>query len=116
MIDPLQDIEVVMTFLRTEDGGRKSPVRSGYRPQFHYHGDDCDAIHTYIGVEQVNPGDTVTAQLRFLRPQVHVGRIAVGMEFLIREGNRTVATGKVTKILGLEENAARMPLGQRDTS
>jgi hypothetical protein len=31
------------------------------------------------------------------------------MEFLIREGNRTVATGRVTKILHLEENAAGMP-------
>ena len=67
------------------------------------------AQHTYIGVEQVNPGDTVTAQLKFLRPQYHVGRIAVGMEFLIRENNRTVAKGRVTKILYLEENAAKMP-------
>ena len=100
-------IEAVMTFLSTEEGGRKMPVFSGYRPQFHYQGDDWDAIHTYINVEQVNPGDTVTAQLRFVRPQFHVVRIAVGMEFLIREGNRTVATGRVTKIFDLEENAAR---------
>jgi translation elongation factor EF-Tu-like GTPase len=88
--------------------GAKNPVFSGYRPQFYYQGDDWDAIHTYLGVEQVNPGDTVTAQLRFVRPQFHVGKIAVRMEFLIREGNRTVAKGKVTKTLDLEKTAARM--------
>jgi elongation factor Tu len=105
--DPLQDIEVLLTFLHTESGGRKEPVFSGYRPQFYYQGDDWDAIHTYIGIEQVNPGDTVMAQLRFLSPQNHVGRLCVGTEFQIREGNRTVATGHVTKILHLEENATR---------
>ncbi len=111
-MNDLQDIEAVMTFLRTEEGGRKSPVFSGYRPQFHYQHDEGDASHTYVGVEQVNPGDTVTAQLKFYRPQNHDGKIAVGMEFLIREGNRTVATGRVTKILHLEENAAKH-LGQQ---
>ncbi len=104
-MNDLQDIEVVMTFLRTEEGGKTRPAFSGYRPQFYYQGEDWDAQHTYIGVEQVNPGDTVTAQLKFLSPQFHVGKIAVGMEFQIREGNRTVATGRVTKILHLEENA-----------
>lgn len=108
MNDPLQDIEVVMTFLRTEDGGRRSPAFTGYRPQFYYQSEDWDAIHTYIGFERVNPGDTVTAQLRFLSPQNHVGRLCVGTEFHIREGKRTVATGHVTKILHLEENAARL--------
>ena len=106
MTDLSQDIEVEMTFLRTDEGGRKSPVFSGYRPQFHYQGVEGDAQHTYIGIEQVNPGDTVTAQLKFYCPQNHVGRITVGMEFEIREGSRTVAKGRVTKILNLEENAA----------
>ena len=53
-----------------------------------------------------------TAHLKFLSPQYHVGKIAVGMEFEIREGKRTVATGRVTKILHLEENAANR-LGQQ---
>ncbi len=105
-LDIPQDIEVVMTFLRTEEGGRTRPVFSGYRPQFHYQDQVGDAPHTYLGVGQVNPGDTVTTQLKFYYPQNHVGKIAVGMEFQIREGKKTVATGHVTKILHLEENAA----------
>jgi translation elongation factor EF-Tu-like GTPase len=101
------DIETTITFLRTEEGGRRRPVSSGYRPQFFYDGDDCDAVHFYQGVEQVNPGDAVTADLAFIRPEFRVGTIHVGMEFLIREGAQTVAVGKVTKILNLEANAIR---------
>ena len=54
-----------------------------------------------------NPDEVAArkAQLKFYRPQNHVGKSAVGMEFEIREGKRTVATGRVTKILYLEENA-----------
>lgn len=53
-------LEATITFLRTEQGGRKSPVLSGYRGQFDDGGEDWDAIQTYSGVERVNPGDTVT--------------------------------------------------------
>lgn len=102
------DIEVVMTFLRTEDGGKTRPVFSGYRPQFHYENQDWDAEHTYPDIEQVNPGDSVTARLTFTRPHLHLGRIRVGMEFLIREGNKTVAKGHITRILHLEDNANRI--------
>ena len=60
------DIEVQMTFLPTEAGGRKTPALSGYRPQFHYNGHDWDALHNYGEVTEVHPGETVTAYLTFL--------------------------------------------------
>ena len=44
------------------------------------------------------PGDTVKAHLRFLSPQEHHGKMAVGMSFLIRKGAKTVAYGVVTKV------------------
>ena len=94
-----------MTFLTTEEGGRRGPTFSGYRPQFYYDGHDWDAIHEYIEVEIVMPGDTVKAYLAFLSPHHHVGKLYVGQKFLIREGARTIATGHITKILDLEESA-----------
>ena len=61
------------------------------------------AVDQYDGrIERRRP------QPPFASPQYHVGKIAVGTEFPIREGKRTVARGRVTKILHLEENAARM--------
>ena len=101
-----RDIEVEMTFLRADEGGRSTPCYSGYRPQFYYDGRDSDAQHTYIDTEMVNPGQTVRAYLSFFRPDYHFGKVKENMEFLIREGSRTVAKGKVLKILDLEKSAA----------
>lgn len=100
-----KDIEAEIYFLTSEEGGRSKPAFSNYRPQFFYDNHDWDAPHIYPDVEQVNPGDTVRAYLGFLSPKEHLGKIFVGMEFLIREGNRTVGKGKVTKILELEKSA-----------
>jgi hypothetical protein len=49
-VNDLQDIEVAMTFVRTEDGGRKNPVFSGYRPQFYYDGKNwgCRALGQFL--------------------------------------------------------------------
>lgn len=91
-------IKAEIEYLTTEAGGRSKPAYSGYRPQFYYHGRDWDAEHVYPNTEQVSPGDTVVAHLRFLSPQEHHGMISTGTPFLIREGTRTVAYGVVTKI------------------
>ena len=90
--------EAQITFLRTEEGGRKSPVRSGYRPQFRYAGADWDAVQEYLGADWVNPGDVVTARLIFFRPEFHRGRIAPGMPFEIAEGSRVVGRGVITRV------------------
>jgi elongation factor Tu len=99
------DIEAEITFVPTEQGGRKTPVFSGYRPQFFYDGIDSDALQEYPDVECVAPGETARALLRFYCPDLHAGRISVGMEFQVREGKQIVAHGRVTKLLNLEESA-----------
>ena len=102
------DIEAEITFVPTELGGRKTPAFSGYRPQFYYDGTDWDAEQEYPDVESVLPGQTVRALLRFFRPEAHVGRVHVGLEFEVREGSRVVARGRVTKILHLEKSGHRV--------
>jgi translation elongation factor EF-Tu-like GTPase len=102
---PSRDVEVEITYLPTEHGGPSCPVVSGYRPQFYYGAHDWVAQHTYIDREQVQPGDTVRAYLTFLSPQEHLGRLDVGMPFLIREGQRTVGYGRVLRIVDLEQSA-----------
>jgi translation elongation factor EF-Tu-like GTPase len=102
------DIEAEITFVPTEQGGRKTPAFSGYRPQFFYDGYDWDADQEYPDVESVSPGQTVRALLRFLSLERQVGRVHPGLEFLVREGARVVARGRVTKILHLEESAQRV--------
>ena len=96
-------IEVELTFLPTEHGGRKTPARTGYRPQFYYAGEDWDAEHEYVGAGELKPGETAKALVTFFSPQYHAGRVFVGMPFLIREGNRVVGFGRVTQIMALGE-------------
>ena len=82
------DVEAEISFIPTEQGGRKTPVYSGYRPQFHFGEEVWDAEHEYPGVERVLPGETVKVLLRFARPEAHLHQVHEGMEFLIQEGAR----------------------------
>jgi elongation factor Tu len=93
--------EAEITLLPTEHGGRSAPVTSGYRPQFYYAGDDWDAEHTFSGVDAVRPGEIVRTRISFLNPEAHRGHVFEGMPFLLREGNRVVGYGRVTRLLAL---------------
>lgn len=107
----VRDIEATITLLPTSEGGRTGPAFTGYRPQFHYDDSEvCDAEHEYPDVDEVRPGDTTRAYLRFTSPLNHLGRIVVGMEFTLREGARVIGTGVVTKILDLARSAERARL------
>ena len=103
-----RDFEAEVTFLATEAGGRHEPAFSGYRPQFFYDGHDWDAIQLYPDVEQVNPGDTVRVYFAFLSPAAHIGKLVPGKMFLLREGQKIVGYGNVTRILDLEESARKV--------
>jgi elongation factor Tu len=87
-------IEATITFLSSSAGGRQLPVTSGYRPQFHYMGEEWDAEQTFPDQEVVRPGETVKARLRFYKPHL----VHVGMPFQVREGSKTVAHGVITNV------------------
>ena len=95
-------IRAEITFLRTTEGGRQGPARSGQRSKFYYDGYDWDVTLTFPNREWVYPGDTTTAVLTFLTPENHHGQLYVGKEFEIREATHVVARGRVTKLLALE--------------
>jgi translation elongation factor EF-Tu-like GTPase len=100
------DIEAEISFLPTEAGGRSGAVSSDYRGDFYFGGQYYVTVHEYPGVELVNPGQTVRALLRFLRPELLGNLLNVNDPFEIREGTRTVASGRVTRVLSLGNHAA----------
>jgi translation elongation factor EF-Tu-like GTPase len=102
-----RDIEAEVSFLSTAEGGRSGPATSGFRPQFYYEGHDWDAVHEYPDKEWVHPGETVRAFLAFLSPAEHVGRLSTGTKFLLREGQRIIGRGVVTRVLELEDSARK---------
>ena len=102
------DVEAMVTYLPTEQGGKTKPVTTGYRPQFYYDGEDFDAAHTYPDVERVSPGESARVFLTFLQPELHVGKLHPGKAFLIREGQKVFGYGTVTRIADLEVSAERL--------
>ena len=81
--------------LTKEEGGRHTPFFDGYRPQFYFRTTDITGeIKLPNGTEMVNPGDTVNINVELTSPIA----MEVGTEFSIREGGRTVGSGKVTNI------------------
>jgi len=83
--------------LTAEEGGRKSPFFSGYRPQFYFRTTDVTGtIKLLGGAEMCMPGDNVQMEVELLNTSIAMEE---GLRFAIREGGRTVGAGVVTKIL-----------------
>lgn len=81
--------------LSTREGGRSTPVTTGYRPQFYIRTADVVGDIDLGGAGLARPGDTVTMT-------VELGRdlpLEPGLGFAIREGGRTVGAGTVTALL-----------------
>jgi elongation factor Tu len=95
-IKPHTRFEAEVYVLSKEEGGRKTPFFSGYRPQFYFRTTDVTGgVKLLGGAEMCMPGDNVKLEVELLKP------IAMedGSRFAIREGGRTVGSGVVTKIL-----------------
>jgi elongation factor Tu len=95
-ITPHTTFEGQIYVLSKEEGGRHKPFFTNYRPQFYFRTTDVTGhIQLPEGTEMVMPGDNTPITVELIHP------IAMdeGLRFAIREGGRTVASGRVTKIL-----------------
>ncbi|WP_066405200.1 hypothetical protein [Flavisolibacter tropicus] len=93
------ELQADIYYLTEQEGGRKTPVASGYRGQFYYNGKDFDAMQQFVDKAWCHLGDTVQVLLQTASPEFHTGQLYVGKEFEIREGSKTVGKGTITKIL-----------------
>jgi elongation factor Tu len=95
-ITPHTHFEAQVYVLTKEEGGRHKPFFTNYRPQFYFRTTDVTGtIELPDGVEMCMPGDNTNMTVELIAP------IAMdeGLLFAIREGGRTVGSGRVTKIL-----------------
>jgi elongation factor Tu len=82
--------------LSKEEGGRHTPFFNNYRPQFYFRTTDVTGTITLKeGTEMVMPGDNTTISVELIAPIA----MEKGLRFAIREGGRTVASGRVTEII-----------------
>jgi hypothetical protein len=96
---PNPEIEAEIYYLTENEGGRKTSLKSGYRGQFNYDGKDWDAPQEFIDKEFCELGESVKVYLQTLSTDFHIGKFKINQEFEVREGNKTVGKGKITKIL-----------------
>ena len=82
--------------LTKDEGGRHTPFFNNYRPQFYFRTTDVTGVCDLPdGVEMCMPGDNVEMTIELIHPVA----MEEGLGFAIREGGRTVGSGKVAKIL-----------------
>ena len=83
--------------LSKSEGGRHTPFFSNYRPQFYFRTTDITGIITLSeGIEMIMPGDNAQINVELIAPIA----MEKTLRFAIREGGRTVASGRVTEIVG----------------
>jgi len=94
-ITPHTEFEGQVYILAKDEGGRHNPFYSNYRPQFYFRTTDVTGVITLPeGTEMVMPGDNTEISVTLIQPIA----MEEGLGFAIREGGRTVGSGKVTKI------------------
>ena len=95
-ITPHTEFEGQVYILKKEEGGRHNPFFSNYRPQFYFRTTDVTGVITLPeGTEMVMPGDNTEMTVTLIQPIA----MEEGLGFAIREGGRTVGSGRVTKII-----------------
>ena len=95
-VTPHTEFEGQVYILTKDEGGRHTPFFDGYRPQFYFRTTDVTGVaHLPEGTEMVMPGDNVELRGELIHPIA----MEEGLRFAIREGGRTVGSGRVTKII-----------------
>jgi elongation factor Tu len=95
-ITPHTKFKAEVYVLKKEEGGRHTPIFTGYRPQFYFRTTDVTGVAKLPeGTEMVMPGDNVQMEIELIQP------IAMdqGLRFAIREGGRTVGSGVVSEVI-----------------
>ena len=82
--------------LTKDEGGRRTPFFNNYRPQFYFRTTDVTGVcELPAGTEVCMPGDNVEMTIELIHPVA----MEQGLTFAIREGGRTVGSGRVVSII-----------------
>ena len=82
--------------LTKDEGGRHTPFFNNYRPQFYFRTTDITGVcNLPDGTEMCMPGDNVEMTIELIHPIA----MEQGLTFAIREGGRTVGSGRVATII-----------------
>jgi len=102
-IHPHRQCRAELYLLTAGEGGRKKPIRAGYKPQLFVGATDVTATLASVKADdprvadtgELPPGARADVELTFVRPVA----IEAGVRFALREGGKTVGAGVVTAVM-----------------
>ncbi len=95
-ITPHTKFEAEAYILGKDEGGRHTPMFTGYKPQFFIRTTDVTGeVKLPEGVEMIMPGDNAKMNVELIQPIA----MMEGQNFAIREGGLTVGAGVITKVI-----------------
>jgi len=95
-ITPHTQFKAEVLLLKKEEGGRHTPIFTGYRPQVFIRTTDVTGdIKLPDGTEMVMPGDNANVEVTLIKPVA----MEAGQRFAIREGGLTVGAGAITEVI-----------------
>ena len=95
-VHPHKKFTAQVYVLTKDEGGRHTPFFNNYRPQFYFRTTDVTGVITLPeGTEMCMPGDNVEMTIDMIHPVA----MEQGLTFAIREGGRTVGSGRVASII-----------------
>ena len=95
-VHPHKKFTAQVYVLTKDEGGRHTPFFNNYRPQFYFRTTDISGVITLPeGTEMCMPGDNVEMTIELIHPIA----MEQGLTFAIREGGRTVGSGRVATII-----------------
>lgn len=92
----MKKIKVFIHLLRTEEGGRNNPIKSGYRPNFFFSGTRQSDGKVEFAIDELSPGHSISAEVELTCPEL-IKKVDDGEKFIIREGTTVVGNGYVTE-------------------
>ena len=95
-VKPHQKFSAEIYVLGKDEGGRHTPIFTGYKPQFYFRTTDVTGeLKLPEGVEMIMPGDNAKIEVELITPSpwTRVSR------FAIREGGQTVGAGSIIEVL-----------------
>ena len=95
-VKPHKHFTAQVYVLTKDEGGRHTPFFNNYRPQFYFRTTDITGVISLPeGTEMCMPGDNVEMTIELIHPIA----MEQGLTFAIREGGRTVGSGRVATII-----------------
>jgi elongation factor Tu len=99
MSETTYNLKAIITLFPTDQGGRKNPVYTGYRPSFAFNTEKYYSGEIrLIARKELQPGQTSKAYIRLLPAKTIRKNLKPADAFRITEGNKTIGSGIIEKV------------------